>query len=163
MPGGIYLAFQSLRRRPLRRLPMTWGRMSKRPVPDEIMDEWFRPLQTQGEIRRDLRKYALSIPPKEVLLRWSERLRSVVCPALVVWASEDRIMPPEHGRRLAGMLPQGRLVEIADSYTLIPEDQPVELARAIRVFVHDTPRSRAPGDVEDSGPAVRRGEVDGRR
>ena len=54
-------------------------------------------------------------------------------------------MPPEHGRRLAGMLPQGRLVEIADSYTLIPEDQPVELARAIRVFVHDTPRSRAPG------------------
>jgi len=103
------------------------------------MDEWFRPLQTQPEIRRDLRKYALSIPPKSELLEWSERLRSLDRPALVVWASEDRVMPPEHGRRLAGMLPRGRLVEIPDSYTLIPEDQLIELARTIRSFVRDTP------------------------
>ena len=48
-------------------------------------------------------------------------------------------MPPEHGRRLAELFPQGRLVEIPDSYTLIPEDQPGELARAIRQFVRDTP------------------------
>jgi len=53
-------------------------------------------------------------------------------PALVVWASEDRVMPPEHGRRLAGLLPQGRLVEIPDSYTLIPLDQPARLAEAMR-------------------------------
>ncbi len=139
MPGGIYAAFQSLRLRPLRRLPMTWGWMSKRPVPHEVMDEWFLPLQTRPEIRRDLRKYALSIPPKSELLEWSERLRSFERPALVVWASEDRVMPPEHGRRLAEMFPRGRLVEIADSYTLIPEDQPGELARAIRGFVRDTP------------------------
>jgi hypothetical protein len=68
VPCGIYLAIQSLRVHHLRRLPMTWGWMSRRPVPDEIMDEWFRPLQTQAEIRRDLRKYALSIPSKEVPL-----------------------------------------------------------------------------------------------
>jgi pimeloyl-ACP methyl ester carboxylesterase len=48
-------------------------------------------------------------------------------------------MPPEHGRRLAEILPQGRLIEIPDSYTLIPEDQPGEIARAIRRFVRDTP------------------------
>ena len=28
-------------------------------------------------------------------------------PALVVWAAKDRVMPPEHGRRLAGLLPTG--------------------------------------------------------
>jgi len=112
--------------------------MSKRPVPDEVMDGWFRPLQTQGEIRRDLRKYAMSIPPKKVLLEWSERLRTFDRPALVVWAKEDRDMPPEHGRRLAELFPQGRLVEIPDSYTLIPEDQPGKLAHAIREFVRDT-------------------------
>ena len=49
------------------------------------------------------------------------------------------IMPPAHGRRLAALLPRTRLVEIPDSYTLIPEDQPGELARAIRQFVRDTP------------------------
>jgi pimeloyl-ACP methyl ester carboxylesterase len=58
-------------------------------------------------------------------------------PALVVWAAEDRLMPPEHGRRLAELLPDARLVEIDDSYTLIPEDQPGELARSIREFVRD--------------------------
>ncbi len=47
-------------------------------------------------------------------------------------------MPPEHGRRLAELFPKSRLVEIDDSYTLIPEDQPAELARAIREFVRDT-------------------------
>ena len=124
IPGGLYLAFQSLRLRPLRRLPLTWGWMSKRPVPDGVMDGWFRPLQTQKDIRRDLRKYALSIPPKKVLLEWFERLRSCDRPTLVVWAAEDRVMPREHGRRLAGLFPRGRLVEIPDSYTLIPEDQP---------------------------------------
>src|SRR5687768_13618750 len=118
----------------LRRLPTTWAWMSKQPVPHEVMNEWFRPLQSQPEIHRDLRKYALSIPPKKVLLEWSERLRSFDRPALVVWAAEDRVMPPEHGRRLAELFPQGRLVEIPDSYTLIPEDRPRELAHAIREF-----------------------------
>jgi len=49
-------------------------------------------------------------------------------------------MPPEHGRRLAKLLPQGRLVEVDDSYTLIPLDQPTVLARAIREFTGGFPR-----------------------
>ena len=44
-------------------------------------------------------------------------------------------MPPEHGRRLAALLPNARLVEIPNSYTLLPLDQPAALARAIRKFV----------------------------
>jgi pimeloyl-ACP methyl ester carboxylesterase len=43
-------------------------------------------------------------------------------------------MPPDHGRRLAELVPQGRLVEIPDSYTLIPLDQPAKLAQTIRDF-----------------------------
>lgn len=135
LPGGLNAAFTLLKLKPMRRLPMTWGRMSKRPVPDAVMDAWFRPLWTSAEIRRDLRKYVLGVPPKAELLRWAEALRTFDRPALVAWASEDKVMPPEHGRRLAGMLPQGELVEIADSYTLIPEDQPEELARHMREFL----------------------------
>ena len=51
-----------------------------------------------------------------------------------MWAEKDKIMPPEHGRRLAELLPQGRLVEVEDSYTLIPLDQPASFAGAIREF-----------------------------
>jgi hypothetical protein len=47
-------------------------------------------------------------------------------------------MPPEHGHRLAELLPQGRLVEIPDSYTLIPLDQPARLAEVIRGFTRET-------------------------
>jgi pimeloyl-ACP methyl ester carboxylesterase len=138
LPGGAFLMAQLLRLRVLRRLPLTFGWMTKRPIPDEIFDTWVRPLQTRRGVRRDLTKYVHTLDKGDMLVA-AERLRSFDRPALVSWAKEDRIMPPEHGRRLAELLPHGRLIEIADSYTLIPEDQPGELARAIRQFVRDTP------------------------
>jgi len=140
-PGGVYLMLQPLRIRALRRLPLAYGWMSKR-LPHELSDEWLRPALTQRAIRRDLAKF-IRTADTSVFQRVPERLRSFDRPALVVWASEDRVMPPEHGRRLAELLPQGRLVEIADSYTLIPVDQPVELARHIREFVREASRERA--------------------
>jgi pimeloyl-ACP methyl ester carboxylesterase len=135
LPGGINVAFKLLKWKPMRRLPMTWGWMSKRPVPHEVMDAWFAPLWSSEEIRRDLRKYVLGVPPKAELLAWAEKLRDFDRPALVVWAAEDKVMPPEHGRKLAELLPKGRLVEIEDSYTLIPEDQPEQLSAHIRSFL----------------------------
>jgi pimeloyl-ACP methyl ester carboxylesterase len=71
------------------------------------------------------------------MLAAAEGLRSFERPALVIWAAEDRVMPPEHGRQFAELLPRSRLVEIPDSYTLIPEDQPTELARELREFVRE--------------------------
>lgn len=65
----------------------------------------------------------------------AEGLRTFDRPVLVAWAADDRVMPPEHGHRLADLLRRGRLVEIPDSFTLIPEDQPGRLAEAIGEFV----------------------------
>lgn len=45
------------------------------------------------------------------------------------------------GRRLAQIFPRARLVEIPDSYTLIPIDQPAALAREIRAELADEPAS----------------------
>jgi pimeloyl-ACP methyl ester carboxylesterase len=137
LPGGLFALVQPLRLRALRRLPLALGWMAKRPVPNAITDAWLRPLLTQRQIRRDLLKY-LRHYDKRDLLAAAECLRSFARPALVVWAAEDRVMPLAHGRRLAALLPDARLVEIPDSYTLLPEDQPGELARAIRQFVRDT-------------------------
>lgn len=134
MPGGLFFAAQSLRIPPLRRLPFTFGWMAKRPIPGEIMNRWMRPVRTQAAIRRDFKKFLHGLDLQE-MLRATEQLASFEGPALVAWAAEDRVMPPEHGRRMADLLPNGRYVEIADSYTLIPEDQPRELARLIRGFV----------------------------
>ncbi len=138
LPGGLNALVQPLRVRALLRLPLVLGWMAKRPIPHEVTDAWLRPLLTQWEIRRDLIKY-LRAANKGDMLAAASCLRTFDRPALVIWAKEDRVMPPEHGRRLAELLPQGRLIEIADSYTLLPEDQPSALAHAIREFIRDTP------------------------
>ena len=136
MMFGLFM--QQMRLRPLRRLPIAFGWLTMRG--DAATVRWMKPIMQQVEIRRDAVKAlrAVSAEP-DLMLKAAECLPSFDRPALVVWAAEDRAMPPEHGRRLAEILPQGRLIEVPDSYTLIPEDQPGELARAIRQFVRNTP------------------------
>jgi pimeloyl-ACP methyl ester carboxylesterase len=99
------------------------------------MDGWFRPARTSAAVRRDLVRYGRSIPDRRTLLRWAHQMRSYHGPVLVVWATEDRLMPRDHGPRLAELFTDAKLVEIEDSYTLIPEDQPERLARELREFV----------------------------
>jgi pimeloyl-ACP methyl ester carboxylesterase len=132
IPGGLAATVFPFRFDRLRRLPMTYGPLSKRPVPREVMDQWFGQVNRR-EIRRDLRKYVTSVADgRRELLDAAEAMRGFEGPALVAWAAEDRLMPPEHGRRLAEILPRGELVEVQDSYTLIPEDQPALLAGRMR-------------------------------
>jgi hypothetical protein len=83
---------------------------------------------------------------KRLLLRTAEALPAVDSPALVVWAAGDRVMQPEHGRRLATLLPNA-LLEIPDSYTLVPLDQPAQMAEAIRGANDRRPRA-TPGHVQ---------------
>jgi pimeloyl-ACP methyl ester carboxylesterase len=140
LPGGLNALVQPLRLRVLRRLPLAFGWMAKRPIPHEITDAWLQPLLSQRAIRRDLSKYVrASVKDKRVMLNAAERLRTFDRPALVAWASEDRVMPPEHAQRLVELLPHARLVEIPNSYTLIPEDQPASFAAHIREFIVSEP------------------------
>lgn len=142
LPGGLNALVQPLRLPALRRLPPALGWMAKRPIPREVTDAWLAPLLGQRAVRRDLTSYLrAAVKDPGVMVEAAEELRGFDRPALVVWAAEDRVMPPEHGRRLAELLPDGRLVEVPDSYTLIPEDQPARLAAAIRQFVQATAQS----------------------
>ena len=132
-PPLFSLAMQQMRLRPLRRLPVAFGWLTKRG--DAATARWIRPVLTQPEIRRDTARMLRAVfADKRLLLRTAEALPAFDRPALVVWAADDRVMPPEHGRRLATLLPNADLFEIPDSYTLIPLDQPAQLAEAIREF-----------------------------
>ncbi|AOT57246.1 MULTISPECIES: alpha/beta fold hydrolase [Streptomyces] len=138
VPGGVWLLTRLMRVPALRHSRRGYGGMSLRGIPDEIMDDWFAPATRSRAIRRDFAKFATGAPDSRTLLAWSERLRDFDRPVLVVWATEDRLMPREHGPRLAELYPRGRLVEIADSSTLIPEDQPELLARTLIDFLVET-------------------------
>jgi pimeloyl-ACP methyl ester carboxylesterase len=58
IPGGYVAVLKPMRIKALRRLPMTFGLMSKRPIPEPMFDGWLEPALSNPEIRRDLRKYA---------------------------------------------------------------------------------------------------------
>ncbi|MFE2427441.1 alpha/beta fold hydrolase [Streptomyces sp. NPDC059373] len=132
-PRMFGLFMQQMRLRVIRRLPIAFGWLTKRG--DAATARWVKPVLKQPEIRRDtVRMLRAAGVDTGLLLAAAEGLPSYDRPALVVWASGDRVMPPEHGRRLAELLPHGRLVEIADSYTLIPLDQPARLAQLVREF-----------------------------
>jgi len=126
---------QQLRLRAVRRSPIAFGWLTKRG--DAVTAGWIRPVLTSPAIRRDTVRMLRAIDGRAVA-EAAAALPSFHRPALVVWAAEDRVMPPEHGRRLADLLPDSRLVEIADSYTLVPLDQPAALAGTIRDFVMTT-------------------------
>ena len=135
---------RQMRVRALRRLPFAFGWLTKRG--DAVTARWTEPVRRQPGIRRDAVRVlrAASADGRRLLEQTALRLAEFDRPALVVWASEDRVMPPGHGRRLAELLPQGRLVEVADGYTLLPLDQPHQLAGLIGEFVRATaPPARA--------------------
>jgi pimeloyl-ACP methyl ester carboxylesterase len=130
-PPMFGLFMQQMRLRLLRRLPIAFGWLTMRG--DPATARWVKPVLKQAEIRRDTVRVLRAIAAeRNLMLEAAEQLPSFHRPALVVWATQDRVMPPEHGRRLADLFPQGRLVEIPDSYTLIPLDQPARLAEAMR-------------------------------
>jgi pimeloyl-ACP methyl ester carboxylesterase len=132
-PRMFGLFMQQMRLRMLRRSPIAFGWLTMRG--DAATTRWVQPVMKQPEIRRDaVRTLRAAATDTHLLVKAAECLPSFNQPALVVWASRDRVMPPEHGRRLAELLPQGQLVEVDDSYTLVPLDQPARLAQIIREF-----------------------------
>jgi pimeloyl-ACP methyl ester carboxylesterase len=135
VPGGVAAALKPLRVRALRRLPITFGLLSKRPIPDRLTDEWLRPPMTQPAIRRDLRKYAgATRAGRRQMADANAHLKDFDKPVLVVWGADDKVMPLEAGRRLAASFPDSRFVEIPDSRTLLPIDQPKAFAATIAAF-----------------------------
>ncbi|MER5713987.1 alpha/beta hydrolase [Streptomyces sp. NPDC002132] len=138
VPGGVWLLTRLMGIRAFRHNRAGYGGMSLSGIPDEILDDWFAPATRSRAVRKDFAKFVTGAPDRKTLLDWSERLREFDRPVLVVWAAEDRLMPRHHGPRLAALYPQGRLVEIAGSSTLIPEDQPERLAEVLTDFLVQT-------------------------
>jgi pimeloyl-ACP methyl ester carboxylesterase len=136
VPGGLTALVTPLRLRPLRRLPLGFGWLTKRGFPDDVSDALLRPYFTDRGVRRDVRKFIRAISTRDTLAA-ANALPAYRRPALVAWAREDRVFPLEHGRRLAELLPQARLGVIEDSYSFVPEDQPERLAELVREFLAD--------------------------
>ena len=134
MQPALTAFVQPLRLRPLRRLPIAFGWLAKRPIDAEVEGSWVGAFFKRRDVRRDVARILRAIDSRHTV-EAAERLGSFGKPVLLAWATEDKVFPLEHAHRLAGLLPDARVEEIPDSYSFVPEDQPDRLAELIRDFV----------------------------
>lgn len=133
LPGGLSVAGRSLRIPGFQRLPMTFGRMTVRPIPAKMIRLWTEGLITSPGVRRDVRRYVVETP-KHCLVDAADQLHNFTKPTTVVWGTDNRTMPRAHGRALADLIPHAILVELDDCSVLMPLDQPEALTTEIRAL-----------------------------
>jgi pimeloyl-ACP methyl ester carboxylesterase len=133
IPGSMAVLGQLLRIRALYPLPLLFGWVVKRPLPDAVAQAYLSPLRKSAGVRRDLRKLLREVHPRHTLAA-AEALRTFDRPVLLAWAPEDKLFPIRLAHRLAELLPDAKVVEIPDSYTFVSEDQPAALAGHIAEF-----------------------------
>jgi pimeloyl-ACP methyl ester carboxylesterase len=133
LPGAVWLLVQLLRVRALHRLPITFGWVTKRPIPARVVDSYLEPSRRDAAIRADLARFLDGVHNRHTL-RAARQLERFTKPVLLAWATEDRLFPMQLAHGLAAALPRATLRLVEDSYILVPEDQPAELARLIIDF-----------------------------
>jgi pimeloyl-ACP methyl ester carboxylesterase len=136
LPTALWLGSRLLQLAFVQRLPNTYGWLAKSGIPADIMATYLRPLRTSAAIRRDAKRFIAGVHNSYTLTA-AQSLLNFTKPVLLVRAADDRIFPPHLFDRLSTTLPNANLTTVADSYSFIPEDQPVELARLITDFMTD--------------------------
>jgi pimeloyl-ACP methyl ester carboxylesterase len=133
VPGGVGAVAQSMRIPAMRRAPIAFGWLAKRPIPSEVLAAWTEPLIHDAAIRRDAREVLRGIS-KRYTLEAAAKLREFEHPTMLAWATEDRFFKPKFAERLAADIPGSRLEWIDDARTFVSEDRPERLAELIGEF-----------------------------
>jgi pimeloyl-ACP methyl ester carboxylesterase len=108
---------------------------AKTPFPPELIASWVAPgldKQVPG-VRHDLKKVTAGMN-KRYTEEAAEKLRGSDLPLLLAWAPGDKLFPLSYAERLAGEVPNSKLVQIPDARTFVPLDQPQRLADEIAAF-----------------------------
>lgn len=134
LPGFGWIVANALRSRVVQRSPLGFGHLAKRPVAKEVADSYLRPCRTDPAVRADLTRFVRTIHSRHTI-EAAGKLGGFGKPVLLAWAAEDKVFPVELAHRLARVLPNATVTEISDTRTLVPEDQPAELAALIVRFL----------------------------
>lgn len=146
VPGALRAMLEPMRVKATRRLPLAYGWLAKRPIPDDVTDGWvLRALGDKG-VMADLRKALSGLDPS-VLLDNTPKLTGFTRPVLLVWSREDKFFKIENAHRLAAVFPDARVEELTDAYTFVSWDQPDRVAELIGSFAGGAPSPQPAGSV----------------
>jgi pimeloyl-ACP methyl ester carboxylesterase len=138
VPGAMKLLMLPMRLRALRRLPLAFGWLVKRPIDRQAEDSYLLAGMTIPGVERDLKRVVKGIDTRYTN-EAADRLGEFDKPALIAWSRDDRFFKPAHAQRLAQDLPNARLEWIENARSLSPEDEPGQLAELIADFVREHP------------------------
>ena len=130
LPGAQRIARILTRSRRVRRSPLCFGWLTKRPFEPEIEESYLSITSAGRGILRDARKALRALHPRYTQAA-AQKLGTFAGPALVAWSVEDRFFPVEHAHRLAALLPDARLELLDDCYTFAAEDRPERFAELV--------------------------------
>jgi pimeloyl-ACP methyl ester carboxylesterase len=134
VPGAVWFVEQGMRLRFAQRLPMAFGWLSKKRLPNDLLDSFVLPARTSRAVRKDLARFLSSVHKKYTLAA-AEQLHTFDKPVLLAWGTEDRFFPMSLAERLAEVLPDARIVAVEGSRTLVPVDQPEVLTSLVLDFI----------------------------
>ncbi|WCB95856.1 hypothetical protein DSM104299_04607 [Baekduia alba] len=143
VPGALRAMLQPMRARRVRRTPLAYGWLAKRPIADDVMDGWVMPALDDAGVMADLRKVMAGIDPN-ALLDNTPKLSSFDKPVLLVWSREDKFFKVEHAHRLAKIFPDARVEELTDAYAFVSWDQPERVAELVGTFAAGAPAPPQP-------------------
>jgi pimeloyl-ACP methyl ester carboxylesterase len=140
-------AVAPMRIRAMRRSPLAYGLLTKRRLPDDLLESWIGPALRDRRIRGDAQHFTRHMD-KRLTLDAAAKLGAFDRPVLLAWAPEDRFFKIAFAERLAAVFPDARVERIPDAWTFVSLDQPAALADLIAGFTGSHSGGRTPAGAE---------------
>ena len=131
LPGGMQVLSAPFRIEAIAR--RAFAPFARKQIPPALIADWMASAQQHPGVMRDAKKATAGMNKRHTLAA-AEKLRGSDLPLLLLWARGDKFFPISYAERLAGEVPNARIVEIADAGTFVPLDQPEAVAEGIASF-----------------------------
>jgi len=135
LPGGMAILQAPFRIGAMGR--MAYAPLAKNKIAPELVASWIEPARRDPAIARDTRKLIVSMN-KRYTLEAAGRLAGFDRPTLFAWGTDDRFFKLDYAKRLAGIIPGSRVVEIPGAGTFVPLDRPDAVVDAIAALMRET-------------------------
>ena len=133
-PAGLRQVLTALRSRSARRNPIAFGSLMRHEPDVDAEDSYALPALYDDGVLHDVAQVMRAASTTTLHEAAAMVIESFGRPVLFVWPGADPVFPIEHARNYAALLNDARIVEVADSYGFVAEDQPDLLATAIADF-----------------------------
>jgi pimeloyl-ACP methyl ester carboxylesterase len=133
IPGAVALLALSMRPHFMRRLPISYGWLSKT-MERKVEDSFVDPVINDKRVRADITNF-LRAANKKQLMATAAQLPNVQVPVLLAWGDGDHAFKVALAERMQKDLPNAKLERIPGAYTFVPLDEPDRVAELIRDFV----------------------------